>query len=128
MYQTYLPFLRRMGQVFNISEKSMNFSTITSLYDTLTMDQFLGKPMPPDITEEDYYNMKHLHYWFFNFKISFDLSKSLNTGKLKRVISDFDGRISNAKQELKWTFLSAHDTDISAMLLDLNISSAQCIE
>ena len=72
--------------------------------------------------------MRHLHYWFNYFKISGDLSKAVNTGKLNRVLADFDGRIGNPKQELKWTFLSVHDTDISGMLLDLNISSAQCVE
>lgn len=29
---------------------------------------------------------------------------------------------------LKWTFLSGHDTDIIAMHLGLNLSSAQCIQ
>jgi hypothetical protein len=47
---------------------------------------------------------------------------------LKRILEDFDGRINNITgQILKWTFLSAHDTDISGMLLDLNVSSAQCV-
>lgn len=128
MIITYQPFLRRMGQMFNIEAAAMNLSKISSLYDTLTVDRYLARPWPADLTQEDYLNMRHLHYWFNYFKISGDLSKAVNTGKLNRVLADFDGRIGNPKQELKWTFLSAHDTDISGMLLDLNISSAQCVE
>lgn len=128
MTLTYAPFLRRMGQTFAIEPTSMNFSKISSLYDTLTVDRYLGRPLPQNITEDDYLNMRHLHYWFNYFKINFNLTKAINTGKLKRVLEDFDGRINNITgQVLKWTFLSAHDTDISGMLLDLNVSSAQCV-
>lgn len=128
MVLTYTPFLRRVGQIFGIDAAAMNFSKISSLYDTLTVDRYLGRPFPKELTEDDYLNMRHLHYWLNYFKINFNLSKAINTGKLKRVLADFDGRIANANQELKWTFLSAHDTDISGMLLDLNVSSAQCVE
>jgi len=107
----------------------MNFSKISSIYDTLTVDKYLGRPMPKyNFTEDDYLNLRHLHYWFNNFKISYNLSRALNTNKFNRIIGDFDDRISLLKNKpLKWTFLSAHDTDISAALLDLNISSSQCI-
>lgn len=128
MTLTYAPFLKRMGQTFGIEPTSMNFSKISSLYDTLTVDRYLGRPLPQNITEDDYLNMRHLHYWFNYFKINFNLTKAINTGKLKRILEDFDGRINNITgQILKWTFLSAHDTDISGMLLDLNVSSAQCV-
>lgn len=76
----------------------MNFSKVSSLYDTLTVDRYLGRPLPTGLSEDDYLNMRHLHYWLNYFKINFDLSKAINTGKLKRVISDFDGRINNPKQ------------------------------
>ena len=129
MALTYAPFLRRMGQTFEIEPTAMNFSKISSLYDTLTVDRYLGRPLPEKITEDDYLNMRHLHYWFNYFKINFNLTKAVNTGKLKRIIQDFDGRINNITgQVLKWTFLSAHDTDISGMLLDLNVSSSQCVQ
>jgi hypothetical protein len=128
MALTYAPFLKRVGQTFGIEPTTMNFSKISSLYDTLTVDRYLGRPLPQNITEDDYLNMRHLHYWFNYFKINFNLTKAINTGKLKRILEDFDGRINNITgQILKWTFLSAHDTDISGMLLDLNVSSAQCV-
>lgn len=127
---TYYPFLKRMSTVFNISLPTMNFSKTSSLYDTLTVDKYLGRPMPSkDFTDDDYLNLRHLHYWFNYFKISYNLSRALNTNKFERVLSDFDSRISNLKTKtLKWTFLSAHDTDVSSALLDLNMSSPQCIE
>ena len=43
---TYFPFFRKISSVFNISLNSMNFSKISSLYDTLTVDRYLGRPFP----------------------------------------------------------------------------------
>ena len=56
-----------------------------------------------------------------------NLSNAYNSQKISKVLRDFDSRISNSNQKLKWTFLSAHDSDVAPMLLDLNITSAQCI-
>ena len=73
--------------------------------------------------------MRHLHNWFNNLKISQNYSKALNSFKIQKIINEFDARIRNpSNYSLKWTFLSAHDTDLSAAQLDLNISSPQCIE
>lgn len=128
MIITYQPFLRKIGQMFNIEPAVMNISKVSDIYDTLTVDKFLGRPLPADLTDEDYLNMKHIYYWYSYFRINFNLSKAINTGKLNRILTDFDERIKSPNHELKWTFLSAHDDDISAMLLDLNMSSAQCVE
>ena len=43
---TYYPFLKRMAQVFNVSMDKMDFQAISSIYDTLTVDKSLGRPMP----------------------------------------------------------------------------------
>lgn len=40
----------------------------------------------------------------------------------------FTKRIQNPSNPLKWTFLSVHDTDITALLTGLNFTSAKCIE
>jgi hypothetical protein len=95
MVLTYTPFLRRIGQTFGIDPAAMNFSKISSLYDTLTVDKYLGRNMPDNFTDNDYLNMRHLHYWLNYFKISFNLSKAINTGKLNRILEDFEGRIGN---------------------------------
>ena len=130
MNLTYYPFMKRMADVFNIPTNRMNFSIISSLYDTLTVDKYLGRSMPEfGFSDSDYLNLRHLHYWYNFFKINFDLSRAINTGKLKKILKEFDDRISNLQTKaLKWTFLSAHDTDASGMLLGLNMSSSQCIE
>jgi len=60
---TYYPFLKSMATLFDIQPiKNMNFSQVVSLYDTLTVDKFLGKPMPKNnFTDDDYVNLQHLH-------------------------------------------------------------------
>jgi lysosomal acid phosphatase len=106
----------------------MDFQTNQRIYDTLTVDRYLGRPWPSNFSESDYANMRHLHLWFNFLKFDFDLAKALNTNPLKRIMADFDDRISNPNKALKWTFISCHDTDITSMLQGLNISNAQCIE
>jgi hypothetical protein len=96
MNLTYFPFMKKMAQVFNLTLSSMNFSTLSSIYDTLTVDRYLGRPMPEfGFSENDYLNLRHLHYWYNFFKINFDLSRAINTGKIKKILKEFDDRISN---------------------------------
>jgi hypothetical protein len=125
MNLTYYPFLKRMASVFNISMNNMNFSVLSSIYDTLTVDRFLGRPMPKqNFTEDDYANMKHLHLWFNFFKNKNELSRAVNTGKIKKILADFDDRLNNVNNKtLKWTFISSHDTDATTMMYGLNFST-----
>lgn len=113
--------------MFNFT--TLNFSSILNLYDTLLVDRYLGRTLPSDFTEEDFDNLKHLTYWYSYFAISFNLSKAFNTPILQRVLEDFDDRISHVSTKtLKWTAMSAHDTNLFALTSDLNISSSECIE
>ena len=52
----------------------------------------------------------------------------INSEKMSLIFSNFDLRQRLPNYPLKWTFLSGHDTDILAMYLGLNISSANCVE
>ena len=118
-----------MGAMFNVSAAVMNVSKISSLYDTITSDKNLGRVLPKDYTEEDYLNMRHLHYWLNYLKDTFIISKAVNAGKIKKILTDFDARIADLSGKVhKWTFLSSHDADATCMMNDLNISSAACVE
>lgn len=100
MNLTYFPFLRRMAAVFNVPLSNMNFSVLSSIYDTLTVDRSLGRPMPQEnFTEDDYLNMRHLHLWFNFFKNRGSLAKAINSGKLRKIIADFDDRIKNVNNK-----------------------------
>lgn len=51
------------------------------------------------------------------------------SGKMEKILNAFDLRTKLPDTyALKWTFLSGHDTDISAMYLGMNLSSYNCIE
>ncbi len=52
MNLTYYPFMKKMGNMFNFT--TFNFSMMTKLYDTLLVDKYLGRPMPPSFTDGDY--------------------------------------------------------------------------
>lgn len=106
----------------------LNFSAISGLYGTLEVDKYLGRPMPQNFTNTDYLNLRHLSHWYHLFGLNFDLAKAFDTNIIKRILQDFDDRINNLKSKpLKWTSISAHDTNIIPMLNDLNISSAACV-
>lgn len=118
--------MKKMGALFNFT--TLNFSSTLNLYDTLLVDKNLGRRMPQNFTEADYDNLRHLTYWYSYFTLTSNLSKAFNTLLLERVIEDFDDRILNLESKpLKWTAMSAHDTNLFALTGDLNISSADCI-
>jgi hypothetical protein len=117
--------MKKMGEMFNFT--ALNFSSMVGLYDTLLVDKYLGRPLPATFTDADYNNLKHLTYWYSYLRLSYNLSKAFNTNVIKRILEDFDDRINNLHSKpLKWTFLSAHDTNMFTLTGDLNISSADC--
>ena len=128
MNVTYTPFVRKLIQVFNLSSSS-TFQTLSSLFDTLVVDKYLGRPLPTGLNEDDFQNLQHLHNWLNNMKYSGTVSRVINSKKYSKVLSEFDNRIKNLTEyPLKWSFLSAHDTDVLPAQVDLNFSSFDCIE
>lgn len=129
MNLTYYPFMKKVTNIFNVSSDKINFWTMSSICGVLNCDQYLGKPFPETFTPDDYENILHLHLWFNFFRKTNNLLKAINTGKIKKILKDFDDRIANPlNKTLKWTFISSHDADETAMLQGLNISSYNCIE
>ena len=63
MNLTYTPFLNKMADLFKIDRSKMTFSKIGSLSETLSCDRHLGRSLPPELSNEDYENMRHLFYW-----------------------------------------------------------------
>lgn len=62
------------------------------------------------------------------FKFGRDLAKAYNKHKFEKIISMFDSRVRSSSQPMKWTFLSAHDSDMAPMYLNLNLTSSTCVE
>ena len=61
--------------------------------------------------------------------MSGQLSHLVNTYKLKKVVNECENRARlPTTYATKMTVISCHDTDIAALLTDLNISSSQCVE
>lgn len=128
MVLTYTPFFKKMATVFGDTNLS-NFTRLAALYDTVTVDRFLGRSLPSNFNAEDLKNMEHLYHWYTHFTRSFNLSKAYNSFKASKIIEYFDARVKNPNGvSLKWTTLSVDDVDIVALQNDLNISSASCIE
>ena len=61
MNLTYYPYLKKMADIFNIPLNEMDFQKNSYIYDTLTVDRYLGRPLPSNFYDADLANMKHLH-------------------------------------------------------------------
>lgn len=128
MNATYYPFFKKLAPMFNFSLSTASFYTMLRVMDVVNVDNYLGRPLPNNFTDDDTKNIFHLANWYFYIAELNNNSIMFNTGKLQKILSVFDMRTRIPDTyALKWTFLSGHDTDIIAMHLGLNLSSAQCI-
>ena len=50
MNLTYYPLMIKLSTVFGIPLQQMNFTKVVSLYDTLTVNRYLGQSLPEQIT------------------------------------------------------------------------------
>jgi hypothetical protein len=125
MNSRYGPFLDSIKATFNLTQP-LDIVNMSDLYDTLTVDRFLGKQIP--LSESDYGNLQHLQYFTYLLKFGGKLQLAITTPKFQRMISAFDAKIGNSSGLLRWVFLSGHDTEIYPSLNVLNISSSSCIE
>jgi hypothetical protein len=116
-----------MATIFNLTG-NVTLSTLSTLNSDLECDLYQGKTLPPDFTADDQKNIMHIDSWYKQFTFVRDLAKAVNRDRFAKIISLFDGRISNPNSLLKMTFLSGHDLDMVATYNDLNLSSSQCIE
>ena len=81
MNSRYQPFLARVAQIFNFTQP-INIVNMSDLYDAVTVDRFLGRPVPTALTEDDYLNFQHLQYFTYLLKFTRNLSKAITTPKL----------------------------------------------
>ena len=128
MVLTYAPFLKKMASIFKIDPNAMNFTKLCSLYDTIRVDIYLGRPLPSEFTKEDQANIEHLYYWYQHFTHSFDLSRAFATFALNQVVGSFNKKVKNESADSKWTTISTFEGDLISVMNNLNISSASCIE
>lgn len=86
MNLTYTPFQKKIIQTFNLSNTT-SFLSLGSLFDTLIVDKFMGRPLPSGFSASDLDNLQHIHNWINNLKYSGVASKVANTGKFSKVLS-----------------------------------------
>lgn len=54
----YYPFMKRMSTMFNFSMvTNATFLSLLRSYDAVTVDKYLGRPMPNGFTDDDYENL-----------------------------------------------------------------------
>ena len=117
-----------MTQLFNLTG-NITFQTLNDVYDSIVVDKYLGRPLPQNFSQADFDNLEHLYNWLNNMKFSDTAALVFNARKYAKIVKEFDSRIQNLSgYSLKWSFLSAHDTDILPMQTDLNFSSFSCVE
>lgn len=83
---TYNSFIKKTIQIFNLSSNS-TFQTLSSLFDTLIVDKYLGRPLPSGYTSDDLMNLQHIHNWLNNIKYAGTVSKVINSKKYAKVLN-----------------------------------------
>lgn len=48
---TYLPYMKKMAALFNISTDKISIPVIYSIHGTLAVDVYLGRPLPANLTK-----------------------------------------------------------------------------
>jgi hypothetical protein len=57
MNLTYYPFIKRMATMFNFTVDNKSFLSLTRCYDAVSVDMYLGRPLPNGFTNDDYKNL-----------------------------------------------------------------------
>jgi hypothetical protein len=65
----YYPFIKRMSEIFNFTVDNQSLLSLTRCYDAISVDMYLGRPIPPQFTEDDYKNLKHITNWYFYIEV-----------------------------------------------------------
>jgi hypothetical protein len=86
MNLTYYPFIKKTIQVFNLSSNA-TFATLSSLFDTLIVDKFMGRGLPNGYTDNDLMNLQHLHNWVNNVKFMGTVSRVINSRKYTKILN-----------------------------------------
>lgn len=124
---SYMPLILRMRQLFGLRDSELTLVGMSKLYDTLLCDKYLGKGLPPGMSEPDYLNLQHLHYYLYMLIHSGTYTRIISTPLFERILLGLDSAIETAGPT-RMTVLSGHDTNICPTLSFLNLSSFQCIE
>jgi hypothetical protein len=129
MNTTYYSFFRRLAPMFNFTVGNNSLQTMLRVWDVVNVDNYLGRPLPSGFTADDEANVLHLANWYFALTYQGNVSSMFSSGKLEKVFSVFDNRVRLPENyQLKWTFLSGHDSDLFAMQTGMNLTSFTCIE
>ena len=127
MQNTYSPFLKSMSGMF--STPNLDINNVSTLYDAVSVDQYLSRTLPSDFTSDHFDNLRHLTGWVYNTRLSGDVSKLINSEKIQKILTHFDNRMRMIDTySPKATFFSAHDIDVIPMMMALNLTSPDCIE
>lgn len=86
MNLTYYPFLKKTAEVFNLTG-NVTLQTVSSLFDTLIVDKYMGRKLPDGYTEDDLMNLQHLHNWLNNVKYEGIVSRIINSRKYAKILN-----------------------------------------
>jgi hypothetical protein len=117
-----------MKNIFNLSIAEANIAGMIELYDTVTCDQNLGRPLPSGFTEQEYQRLKYIENYLLVLLYDGKLAKTFSAPILKAVIEAMELVIAKKNGEKRLTVISAHDTDLAPILTTLNITSAECVQ
>lgn len=90
MMTYYKPFMNKLAGIYNLSaSQTSNFETFLEIYDVINVDKHLGRPIPSELTDQDFLNLRHMANWYYYVAMGGNSTAMADSGKISKIFSVF---------------------------------------
>lgn len=101
---------------------------MTTLYDLVICDYYLGRPLPLQFSPADLKHLTFIQAYLYPLVYSGTLASVFATPLLAPILDNMNNIIKNGNHEVKkFSVYSGHDTNIVCLLVYLNMTSPECV-
>lgn len=86
-----------MRLVFNLSVEESNVAGLAELFDVVTCDMYLGRPLPAQFSDYDYAQLKFIQNYLFTLVYGGEPAKVFSTNLVSAILNNMDNRVKKGK-------------------------------
>lgn len=117
-----------MRILFNLTLQESNVAGLAELYDTLVADNYLGRPLPSQLTDDDYEKLSFIQRYLFTLVYEEEPARIFNAPFVNNMISNMENVIKGNYGVKKLSAYSAHDSNVVPLLVYFNLTSSECLK
>ena len=121
-------FMTKITKIFKLPLTDANIGIMLELYDVVTSDQNLGRPMPSNFTDAEYKQLKYIYNYLFVLLYADHLAAIYSTPIVKPILENMESIINGNFGQKKLTVISGHDSNVAPVLTFMNLTSSECIK